>query len=337
VTLEATTGFQASIETLTSGTDVFYDRDYTFDSFGSFTGTHRYVKMSNNDKHIRHSHIQMKLRLPQPTTVYAVKLDDYDLPWLHTDGWALTSLTGVSYHGIHETRHTDWGVANDLFELEETHYAANGVWQKTFPAGTVEMRGNNGGDGSYLMFLSNPAHQPSTAITLWDQHMPDAGRVKCNNNVDMQYVADQATCQLLAVQNGHAFYSFRHNGESSGHKCMSSATCDSPLTNRNNDWAIYAMHYVMADGCLTSGASHERAVVSAASGETASVRCCSMAGDDCDTQDLPGGCQTDKTYEEAVAICAEHGGRLCSEAEINTGVCCGSGCGYDGHQVWVSH
>jgi deleted-in-malignant-brain-tumors protein 1 len=113
------------------------------------------------------------------------------------------------------------------------------VWQKTFTAGTVEMRGNNGGDGSYLIFLANPAHLPSSSLTLWSRHLPASGRVKCNNNVDMQYVADQAACQQLAVDNGHPFYSFRHNGEGRGHKCMSSATCDSPLTNRNNEWYIY--------------------------------------------------------------------------------------------------
>lgn len=202
------------------------------------------MKMSNDDKNIRHSHIQMKLRLPQPTTVYLVKLDDYDLPWLHTDGWAISSLTGVSYHGIHATRHTDWGVGNvHGFELEESHYGTASspmrVWQKTFPAGTVEMRGNNGGDGSYLIILANPGHQPSSSLTLWSQHQHDAGRMKCNDNVDMQYVADQAACQQLAVQNGHPFYSFRHNGESSGHKCMSSALCNSPLTDRTNDWAVY--------------------------------------------------------------------------------------------------
>jgi hypothetical protein len=254
VTLESTSGHTgpprapgapgATIETLAVGTAVFHDREYTFDSLGSFAGGYRYVKMSNDDKHIRHSHIQMKLRLPQPTTVYLVKLDDYDLPWLHTDGWAISSLTGVSYHGIHATRHTDWGVGNvHGFELEESHYGTASspmrVWQKTFPAGTVEMRGNNGGDGSYLIILANPGHQPSSSLTLWSQHQHDAGRMKCNDNVDMQYVADQAACQQLAVQNGHPFYSFRHNGESSGHKCMSSALCNSPLTDRTNDWAVY--------------------------------------------------------------------------------------------------
>jgi hypothetical protein len=50
----------------------------------------------------------------------------------------------------------------------------------------------------------------------------------------------------LAINNGHPFYSFRHNGESSGHKCMSSAHCNDHLTDRTNEWHIYsagAYHY----------------------------------------------------------------------------------------------
>jgi hypothetical protein len=37
------------------------DREYTIDSFGSFTG-HSMIKMANEDKHICNSHIHMKLR-----------------------------------------------------------------------------------------------------------------------------------------------------------------------------------------------------------------------------------------------------------------------------------
>jgi hypothetical protein len=96
-------------------------------------------------------------------------------------------------------------------------------------------------------------------------------------------------------------------------------------------------HYIMVDGCLNQNHEVPRAVVSSDSGETASVRCCSMEGDRCDTDHLPGGCQSDKTYDEASAICAANGERLCSEEEIIDRLCCGSGCGFDGHQVWVLH
>jgi hypothetical protein len=155
ITLEAMTGFTATMETPAINSAVFHDRSYVFDSLGSFTG-HSFVKMSNEDKHIRHSHVQMKLRLQQPTIVYVAKLDDNELPWLELEGWTLTHLEGVSYHGVRETRHTDWSG-----NLQEDHYSPGQVWQKTFAAGTVEMRGNNGGDGSYVIFVANLAH-PAT-------------------------------------------------------------------------------------------------------------------------------------------------------------------------------
>jgi hypothetical protein len=154
LTLEAYTGFTATIETPAVGSAVFYDRTYTFDSLGSFSG-HSFIKMSNEDKHIRHSHVQMKLRLPQPLTVYVAKLDDTSLPWLAREGWELSTLTGVSYSGVRQTRHTDWSG-----ELHEDHYGPGAVYQKTFPAGAIELRGNNGGDGSYVIFAAHPDNAP---------------------------------------------------------------------------------------------------------------------------------------------------------------------------------
>ena len=76
---------------------------------------------------------------------------------------------------------------------------------------------------------------------LWGRMRPggDDGLVKCNNNVDMIYVEDQMACQNHARANNHRYYSFRHNGETEGHKCMSSATCDNHLDDRANEWYIY--------------------------------------------------------------------------------------------------
>merc|ERR550537_664285 len=155
LTLEATTGFTATVETPAVGSAVFYDRTYTFDSLGSFTGK-SFIKMSNEDKHIRHSHVQMKMRLQHPSIIYVAKLDDTELPWLVAEGWTLTHLEGVTYHGVRETRHTDWSG-----DLNEDHYTANQVWEKTFPAGAIEMRGNHGGDGSYVMFAAHPSNPPT--------------------------------------------------------------------------------------------------------------------------------------------------------------------------------
>jgi len=155
LTGEAGTGREFALEVPALHSSVFFDREYTFDSFGGLTGM-TYLKMSNEDKHTRHSHVQMKLRLPHPLTVYVVKLTDHELPWLHQEGWAMSSLEGVSYHGARETRHKEWSGI-----LEDDFYGPGVVYQKTFPAGTVEMRGNNGGDGSYLIFLGNPMSPPA--------------------------------------------------------------------------------------------------------------------------------------------------------------------------------
>lgn len=152
LTLEAMTGFTAIIEKPAIGSEVFYDRTYTFDSLGSFTG-YSMVKMSNEDKHIDHDKVQMKLRLTQPTVLYIVKLDNTELEWLAQEEWTHTTLTGVSYHGVRQTRHTEWSG-----ELHEDHYGPGAVYQKVFTAGTVELRGNNGGDGSYVIFAANPAN-----------------------------------------------------------------------------------------------------------------------------------------------------------------------------------
>jgi len=252
VTLEASTGYEATIEQPSVGSEVFTDRLYTFTSLGSFAG-YKYVKTSNVDKHIRHSHVQTKLRLSQPETVYVAKLDDKELPWLLREGWSLTDLEGVSYRGIHETRHTDWD--SDL--LRDTPYGPGEVWSKTFPAGTVEMRGNGGGDGSYLIFVANPANAP-TPPTQWVQHTFEP--TKCNDNEDLVWVADQAACEAHAEANHHTYYSFRHNGEERGHKCFSSQHCDSPLTDRGNQWHVYqrvvVVHPPGRGGCFTDADGH---------------------------------------------------------------------------------
>jgi len=153
LTLEATTGYTSSVETPAVGDDVFYDRLYTFHSLGSFAGQ-TFIKMSNEDKHLRHSHVQMKLRFDQPTTVFVAAIGE--LPWLEAEGWTLTTLEGPTYKGVRQTRHTDWSG-----ELHEDEYGPGQVFEKTFPAGTVEMRGNGGGDGSFLIFVSNPASSPT--------------------------------------------------------------------------------------------------------------------------------------------------------------------------------
>jgi len=274
LTLEAFTGYTATIIQPAVNELVFHDRTYVFDSLGSFSGL-SYIKMSNEDKHIRHSHVQMKLRLPQPMAIYVVKLDDTALPWLEAEGWTLTHLEGVTYHGTRETRHTDW----DPDILLDHHYGPGQVWQKIFPAGAVEMRGNNGGDGSYVMFASTVGNMPSPP---------------------------------------------REAGTTS-------------------------------DGCLTSNFVDGENPTTAHTDpdQLAAIRCCGVTGDDCETQNLPGSvnqqifgvdgffvgqvqsCINEVTFADAEAICESAGRRLCTVAELNDGVCCGTGCWHDHRAVWT--
>jgi hypothetical protein len=230
LTLEAFTGYTATIVAPEVNSLVFTDRTYVFDSLGSFSTT-SYIRMSNKDKHIRHSHVQMKLRLPQPMAVYVVKLDDTELPWLEQEGWTLTALEGVSYHGTHETRHTDWN--QDL--LIDHHYGPGEVWEKIFPAGAVEMRGNNGGDGSYVMFASTLANAPSapretgttTAGCVISMHPtiaqtdPDAtAALRCCSH-------DGMSCQTQDLPgSGDPVAIFGVDGEETGHvqACINSVT-----------------------------------------------------------------------------------------------------------------
>jgi len=113
LSLEATTGFAVSTESLSTSSRVFHDREYNFDSLGSFAGM-TFIKTSNEDKHISQSHVQMKLRLPRPMTVYVAKLPEHELQWLHELGpdgmplWHVSDLQGASYSGMRLTRQTDW-------------------------------------------------------------------------------------------------------------------------------------------------------------------------------------------------------------------------------------
>jgi uncharacterized protein YfaP (DUF2135 family) len=152
VTVEATSGRTVTVETLQSSTGVFHDRQYAFDSLGHFTGK-TFIKYSNDDKAIDHEHVMMKLRTLEPLTVYILKLDTVSLPWLETEGFRPSSFTGVSFSGVRETRHKEW----DASLLTEDHFAASGVYSKTFPAGTISVPGNAGMDGGFLIFLDRPS------------------------------------------------------------------------------------------------------------------------------------------------------------------------------------
>jgi hypothetical protein len=168
VSIEPTTGFTATIlDSITTQSHVFHDRDYQFTSLGSFaTAGYSYVKISHEDKHTQQSKVQLKLRLPRPLTIYINRMSQNSLPWLASEGWTRSaSMQGVSYSGSYTTAHKEWARHNvENYQVEIDRYPqiaeaeVSEVWQKTFPAGTVELRGDDGGQGAYLIFFSTPGH-----------------------------------------------------------------------------------------------------------------------------------------------------------------------------------
>lgn len=62
----------------------------------------------------------------------------------------------------------------------------------------------------------------------------------------------------------------------------------------------------------------------------AAVRCCSKDGNKCKSF-----CKHKAvTYDAAEHVCNENAMRLCKRKELETNVCCGTGCQFDGYLVW---
>jgi len=99
-------------------------------------------------------------------------------------------------------------------------------------------------------------------------------------------------------------------------------------------------HYVY-DGCHEQYDFHNGTTRAAALGgnDVASVRCCSKTLPlQCET-DVNTLCNSGKTFDEAKAICEGAPGdwRLCTLTELQSGVCCGTGCDYDYMtNIWTS-
>jgi hypothetical protein len=112
-TLSATSGNTIQIANIPSAGDlVFTDRDYVFDSLGSFTNLNssaKFVRVPNNDKDTPHTSVMWTLNLPAPARVYldfyageagfdVISADD----WLHAvgSGWTLMDdFTGTVMNG----------------------------------------------------------------------------------------------------------------------------------------------------------------------------------------------------------------------------------------------
>lgn len=91
--------------------------------------------------------------------------------------------------------------------------------------------------------------------------------------------------------------------------------------------------FVAADGCRHSRGSVDSEPRDADTG-VAAVRCCSNDGRRCETSGV--GCLDGQNHLVAEAACSARGLRLCTEPELDSGVCCGTGCGFDGRRVWTS-
>merc|ERR1719235_1162068 len=79
----------------------------------------------------------------------------------------------------------------------------------------------------------------------------------------------------------------------------------------------------------------------------ADVRCCSIDGSTCQSQDFEGGvdfltpnggthtsCYFDVTYQKAMEVCHNAGKRICTTDEMDT--CCGTGCWHNHNAIWVN-
>jgi len=214
VTLESSSGLMTTLETIQTGAYAFHDRLYTFKSLGHFTGM-KMVKGSNEDKFTPEKNVQLKLRLPRPMTVYVVTNAGQTLPWLADPQWTeVQGLTTPEYSGLRMTPDKEWAVSIgvdhlDAIDREEAHYGGGKVFSRTFPAGVVALRGNDGGRGydwssavtgdhpSYLTFVAHPSHVPTAAVT------PSTGE-----SMYIGCFVDDPARDLGAMQPGGATYTF---------------------------------------------------------------------------------------------------------------------------------
>lgn len=114
-------------------------------------------------------------------------------------------------------------------------------------------------------------------------------------------------------------------------RCPQPTTTTTTTTTTTRHW-MTEPSLVVADGCPASMGLQNAQLRPAMTGR-GSVRCCSMAGDRCETQTV--GCLRGVSFFEANAHCHAHGLRLCSRQELDGGVCCGTGCGFDGRRIWT--
>jgi len=151
-----------------SDTEVFSDRDYFFTDMGGFDSSFTFIKIANDDKDTSEDHVMLRVTIHEPVTFFVASLElsclsSGTLPFLSDGSWQKvesTVLEGPTYKGEHNTHHKEWVQYDGPHPWTDsdrgpvvTEYGPGYVYSKTFPAGTVSLPGNGGGDGSYLLFL----------------------------------------------------------------------------------------------------------------------------------------------------------------------------------------
>lgn len=89
--------------------------------------------------------------------------------------------------------------------------------------------------------------------------------------------------------------------------------------------------------CTHLAGRPDREVASPDEGRTAAVRCCSMDGNSCSSSLPSGGCRSGRTFAEAQGDCAANGMRLCTEVELESQVCCHTGCQFNCAMIWAQN
>ena len=84
----------------------------------------------------------------------------------------------------------------------------------------------------------------------------------------------------------------------------------------------------LASGCPSVNNQNSQDMISPT--QTGAVRCCSFDGGSCESK-----CSI-LTFSNAKQKCSEFGMRLCTEEELASKICCGTGCTFDNKLVWYT-
>ena len=87
----------------------------------------------------------------------------------------------------------------------------------------------------------------------------------------------------------------------------------------------------LASGCPNNNNQNSQDMISTT--QTGAVRCCSFDGGSCESE-IPE-CST-LTFSNAKQECSNFGMRLCTEEELASNICCGTGCSFDIELVWYT-